>query len=188
MKKAPSNFMLTISLVALAFVSLYLPSKIFKAINTQSRAEPTTIVKRVDRSDEEEERERRRQAEEEEYEFIRNMDECDVKYYVDTYDNLIERWLDCHPFEITTMMDNMEEVDSSAISSMSYSWPRRYLLIFFTSNDYACYLYHEIEEDTYEALINADSIGGYYNQEIKGQFECTKYVLDSASRRWVKEW
>lgn len=34
------------------------------------------------------------------------------------------------------------------------------------------YVYENVPQDVYDSLVNADSMGGYYNKEIKGYYYC----------------
>ena len=70
-----------------------------------------------------------------------------------------------------------EPVESSALQEAAYSWLWQAAAVRFNSNPAAVYVYHDVPEDVYHQLIAADSIGGYFNQYIKGQYECDRFDL-----------
>ena len=88
------------------------------------------------------------------------------------YPEIIEEWLDCH--DVFDFME-WETVKSSAIKEVGYaSWPFEALGIRFVRNSDPVYVYYQVPASVYYELINADSIGGYYNSEIKGKYDCEK--------------
>lgn len=70
----------------------------------------------------------------------------------------IDVYIDLHP------------VDSTAISSIGYDEEYSILAIEFRESQELWY-YYGVPKDVYEALENADSIGGYYNDYIKGTYK-----------------
>ncbi len=70
-------------------------------------------------------------------------------------------------FDVTKV--NMKEVDSSEIAYIGYLNER--LVVVFNSSLDRCYVYDNVAYDDYADLINADSIGGYYNKHIKNVYD-----------------
>ena len=70
-------------------------------------------------------------------------------------------------FDVTKV--NMKEVDSSAIAYIGYLNEK--LVIVFNSSPDRCYVYDNVAYDDYADLINADSIGNYYNKHIKNVYD-----------------
>ena len=68
--------------------------------------------------------------------------------------------------DITTI--KMKEVDSSAISYLGYE--NNILIVVFSNSYDRCYVYNEIPKSIYNELISAESIGHYFNTEIKGEY------------------
>lgn len=66
-----------------------------------------------------------------------------------------------------------EEVSSSALKSVGYREAEKILEIQFHSSG-AVYRYYGVPLEVYAELINAESIGGYYNREIKGEYKIEK--------------
>ncbi|MCC5636559.1 KTSC domain-containing protein [Nostoc sp. CHAB 5844] len=63
----------------------------------------------------------------------------------------------------------MLPVSSSMAIAVGYSQSDRILQVEFQSG--AVYQYSEVEPETWEDLHEADSIGEFFNQEIKGRYE-----------------
>ncbi len=59
--------------------------------------------------------------------------------------------------------------DSSCFSEVGYADGS--LFVTFRENGYS-YEYKGVPQKVYDALWAADSMGGYYNTEIKGYYEC----------------
>lgn len=59
------------------------------------------------------------------------------------------------------------KVKSSAISEIAYDGMTLYIT--FVSN--RTYAYYDVAEGIVKSLINAESIGRYFNQKIKGIYE-----------------
>jgi hypothetical protein len=71
--------------------------------------------------------------------------------------------VDLRPFSCTSV------TRSSFINRVCYDRRNEYMLI---SLNGVYYHYCEIDSDTLEALMSADSMGRYYNASIKGRFDC----------------
>lgn len=67
---------------------------------------------------------------------------------------------------------SMRRVDSSAIAAIGYSSSYEAMLIEF--HDSGRYLYYSVPSSIYQEFLRADSIGSYYNKNIKGQYRCEK--------------
>lgn len=59
--------------------------------------------------------------------------------------------------------------NSSAFSAVGYSDGT--LFVKFRDNGYV-YSYEDVPQSVYNEMWAADSMGGYYNKEIKGYYEC----------------
>lgn len=59
--------------------------------------------------------------------------------------------------------------DSTCFSEVGYADGS--LFVTFRDNGYS-YEYKNVPQSVYDALWDADSMGGYYNKEIKGYYEC----------------
>ncbi|ABA22586.1 conserved hypothetical protein [Trichormus variabilis ATCC 29413] len=64
----------------------------------------------------------------------------------------------------------MLPVSSSMATSVGYDNEEQVLQIEFYNG--AVYQYSGIEPETWRDLQSADSIGEFFNQEIKGRYEC----------------
>lgn len=96
-----------------------------------------------------------------------------------------EDWREYHEFEIEMMFDGWENMESSAIESVSYVAPFEALGLVFVNNDDAVYVYFGVPRGTYREMLDADSAGGFYQENIKGQYPLTKYLFDREARRWL---
>lgn len=85
---------------------------------------------------------------------------------------VVAAWAECHDYLEAFIW---QPVESSALQEAAYSWLWQAAAVRFTSNLAAVYVYHDVPEDVYHQLISADSIGGYYNQSIKGLYECERF-------------
>ena len=70
----------------------------------------------------------------------------------------------------------MLPVSSSMAIAVGYDRDEQILQVEFQSG--AVYQYLGVDEDTWEDLQSSDSIGSFYNQEIKGRYGCDR--LDNA--------
>jgi hypothetical protein len=61
-----------------------------------------------------------------------------------------------------------QPVESSSLRSVGYDAQRRELAIEF--HDGTVYLYGNVPEDVYAALLQSESKGGYFNAEIREQY------------------
>lgn len=61
--------------------------------------------------------------------------------------------------------------DSTCFSSIGYKSGR--LVVTFRDSG-ASYAYLDVPESVWSELRDADSMGGYYNSEIKGYYDCEK--------------
>lgn len=64
----------------------------------------------------------------------------------------------------------MLPVNSSMAASIGYDKNEQILQVEFHNG--AVYQYSGVEADTWQDLHDADSVGRYYNHEIKGRYEC----------------
>jgi KTSC domain len=67
-------------------------------------------------------------------------------------------------------------VDSSMANALGYDEESRVLQIEFANG--AIYQYSGVEPETWEELHDTDSIGRYYNAEIKGNYHCDRIYTD----------
>lgn len=65
----------------------------------------------------------------------------------------------------------LEYVDSSCFESVGYSEFGEALVVRFLDSG-SVYVYYDVPYSEYEELIYSDSIGGYYNNNIKGNYNC----------------
>lgn len=63
-----------------------------------------------------------------------------------------------------------ETPDSSCFAYVGYDDEYEVLALVFRSNEQRAYLYREFLYDDYRAFMAADSLGGYYNENIKGKY------------------
>lgn len=68
--------------------------------------------------------------------------------------------------------ESLEPVDSSCFSSVGYDSSLGLLWVDFWNT--GIYYYEDLSYDDYLDFISADSLGGYYNDYIKGQYPCGK--------------
>lgn len=61
----------------------------------------------------------------------------------------------------------MRFVDSSTIEAIGYDPESRELYIQFVGS--ALYVYLDVDQETYEGLMSADSKGSYFNHEVKAR-------------------
>ena len=67
--------------------------------------------------------------------------------------------------------DLLEYVDSTCFESVGYDDSEEVLYVRFLDSG-SVYAYYGVPYYEYDELVNADSIGGYYNDYIKGQYDC----------------
>ncbi|MGA0598711.1 KTSC domain-containing protein [Enterovirga sp. CN4-39] len=73
----------------------------------------------------------------------------------------------------------MREVESSAVKAVDHDARRRELTVTFASG--ARYAYSGVTEETYEALLRAESVGRFVNLEIKPRFPARRLSGRSGS-------
>ena len=64
----------------------------------------------------------------------------------------------------------MLQVNSSVAYAIGYNADSQILQVEFQSGE--VYQYFDVEAETWEDFHSADSIGEFFNQEIKGNYEC----------------
>ena len=64
-----------------------------------------------------------------------------------------------------------DEVDSTCFSEVSYDIDNEILVVRFKDSG-ALYYYYKISPSLYDSFRSADSLGGFYNDNIKGKFSC----------------
>ncbi|MBD2677448.1 MULTISPECIES: KTSC domain-containing protein [Nostoc] len=74
------------------------------------------------------------------------------------------------PFEEEPI--GMLPVSSSMAAAVGYDPDEQILQVEFQNG--AIYQYLGVDEDTWEDLHASDSIGSFFNQEIKGRYECDR--------------
>lgn len=63
----------------------------------------------------------------------------------------------------------LKDVDSTCFESIGYDKSNDILVVKFLESG-SVYIYYEVPVSVYKELRSADSIGGYYNNYIKGQY------------------
>jgi outer membrane lipoprotein-sorting protein len=71
---------------------------------------------------------------------------------------------------VATVAGGIVEVDSTVFSSVGYDAEAQALTLVFRENG-RTYVYSGIPAEMGEAFINADSLGTYYHENIRGKFE-----------------
>lgn len=66
----------------------------------------------------------------------------------------------------------MQPVNSSMAKAIGYDRTDRTLQVEF--NNGSIYQYADVEQQTWESLQSTDSIGKFYNSQIKGRYECDR--------------
>jgi hypothetical protein len=67
-------------------------------------------------------------------------------------------------------------VSSSMAASIAYDSNEEILQVEF--NNGAVYQYLGVDEETWEDFYSSDSVGSFFNQEIKGKFDCERIDSD----------
>jgi hypothetical protein len=67
---------------------------------------------------------------------------------------------------------DMQMVDSSSIEAVGYDADNASIYIRFLSGD--TYVYSGADQGTFDALLNADSVGSYLNRVVKPSYEYSK--------------
>lgn len=63
---------------------------------------------------------------------------------------------------------------SSCFSYVGYDDGYEKLALVFRENDSRTYLYSEFLQSDYQDFMRADSLGSYYNKNIKGEYPCER--------------
>ena len=71
---------------------------------------------------------------------------------------------------------DITDVDSSLIQTVAHNNENDLFIKFKTGREY---IYHEVPRDEFEALISADSVGKYFLEEIKDEYDFTNLSNDS---------
>jgi len=66
----------------------------------------------------------------------------------------------------------MQMVDSSNIEAVGYDAENAEIYVRFLSG--STYVYTGAEQAVFEGLLHADSIGSYFNREIKNTYDCNQ--------------
>jgi len=66
-------------------------------------------------------------------------------------------------------VSDMIAVDSSFIAAVGYnSWSGTLVVLMHSGQSYT---YHRVPYSVYISLVNASSVGAYYNQHIRGHYQ-----------------
>jgi len=66
------------------------------------------------------------------------------------------------------MIENLKKVKSSNIKGVFYDRETKFLDVVFINKNH--YRYHEVPEETYKGLLEAESAGKYFYAKIRGSF------------------
>lgn len=78
----------------------------------------------------------------------------------------------------------MPEVKSSNVRAVEYNDDARELTVSFKTG--ATYLYSEVPRSIYDAMLSAESVGGYFAAHVRGKFESIKLEPAHAEGRRVE--
>ena len=67
------------------------------------------------------------------------------------------------------MAVEMQYVSSSAISAIGYDAEEKEMHVQFKSG--GLHIYEEVKQATFDALVNADSVGSYFHKHIRDKFD-----------------
>ena len=70
-------------------------------------------------------------------------------------------------------------VESTTLLMIAYDLDRQILQLQF--RDHANYNYFDVPADVYQELLDAPSIGGYFNRYIRAAFKCVRIEAASLS-------
>lgn len=101
----------------------------------------------------------------------KEMSAAEIEEFLD-YPEIMESWRSAHEFSPDYL--DMQEVDSSAISEVGYSEIWDALGIRFR-NTGKLYVYFGVSSDDVSGLYNADSMGKYFNEEIRDYYDFVEY-------------
>ena len=76
------------------------------------------------------------------------------------------------------------EVDSSLIRAVAHNKENDLFIEFKTGREY---IYHEVPRDEFEALISADSVGKYFLEEIKDDYDFTNLGDENDTEQFCDE-
>lgn len=118
---------------------------------------------------------------------VESISEDNILYWCDTEDKLVQAGFkpcsDCTnptPSKIGYELKDVDFIDtpdSTAFKQIGYNTKESDIVVQFKkSGDY--YVYYDVPKEVWDALVDADSKGGYYNKEIKGNYECEKLDLN----------
>ena len=91
-------------------------------------------------------------------------------YYYDDYEKFEDDNEEINLYD--SAYESLEPVDSSCFSSVGYDSSLGLLWVEFWNT--GIYYYEDLSYNNYLDFISADSLGGYYNDYIKGQYPCGK--------------
>ena len=75
--------------------------------------------------------------------------------------------------DIVDDADYYSTPDSSAFSSVGYNYDYEVLIVEFRTS--GTYVYYDVPEDVWEEFLDASSLGGYYNDYIKHDYDWDQY-------------
>lgn len=96
----------------------------------------------------------------------------EIQNFEESNDENIDGSMDEYEDEYEDELDYyslLEWVDSTCFSAVGYDEYNEILVVEFLDEG-SIYAYYDVPEYEYWDLVNADSIGGYYNDYIKGQY------------------
>lgn len=64
--------------------------------------------------------------------------------------------------------------NSSVLQQATYDENTRVMLLTFRGN--RMYAYQDMHQDAWQAFIQSESAGAYYNNHIRGQLACTRLI------------
>jgi len=81
-----------------------------------------------------------------------------------------------HKIKLIMIKEQSSIVDSSMINKYVYNFATKTLKVEFTGG--ALYEYANVEPDLYDNLCKAESIGKFFNEKIKNNFEHIQLLTD----------
>ena len=69
-------------------------------------------------------------------------------------------------------MPELVPVESRAVQQVGYDAAERELYVRFKGTSDGTYVYADVSPQEYDDLLEADSIGGYVNREVKPRHAC----------------
>lgn len=130
---------------------------------------------------------------------VSNISKDNILYWCDTEDKLIQAGFkpcsDCLMLEEEETSEettsegtpiiheyNLKSVffidtpESSVFNRIGYAEDNNDIVVDFETT--GLYVYHDVPSDVWDDFVDADSKGGFYQQNIKGQFDCEKLDLN----------